>query len=377
MEVVRWNSKKKDKLFILSIFLSSRILLFISAKVWSHLMATNTPIVELFNKWDSGWYQSIINEGYMLVPSGHEKGDAANWAFFPLYPLLVKLASKSSFWSVDIWGIVLSNIFFCVALFFIWIYVFETRNRSTAVITIFLLSYGPYSIYFSNLYTESLFILLTIMTFYFLHKEKWLFAGITGALLSATRPTGVLVALSFIIIMWMKGDNKQKWKERCGSLFNDEKKVMGLFLVPVGLFSYMTFLYFRIGDPLAFQHIQYAWGRGNGVNNPFLTLYHGFTGDRRSLYLACWAMAGIIGSFLLFRKKNYAEGLFSFTCFFIPLMSSLQSIPRYFVGSLFLIVAYSEVLSKTNDYKYVWLAALVVINSLLTFLWFFGDSIMT
>src|SRR5258707_916744 len=38
--------------------------------------------------WDCGWYASIVRAGYQAAPAAHGFGDAANWAFFPLHPLL-------------------------------------------------------------------------------------------------------------------------------------------------------------------------------------------------------------------------------------------------------------------------------------------------
>ena len=42
---------------------------------------------DAFCQWDCGWYLSIVDHGYMLQPPANSF--AANWAFFPLYPLAV------------------------------------------------------------------------------------------------------------------------------------------------------------------------------------------------------------------------------------------------------------------------------------------------
>jgi hypothetical protein len=47
----------------------------------------------LFCQYDCNWYAGIVENGYMAAPisqpvPGHEQGDVANWAFFPLFPVL-------------------------------------------------------------------------------------------------------------------------------------------------------------------------------------------------------------------------------------------------------------------------------------------------
>ena len=42
-------------------------------------------------RWDCFWYGSILLYGYDAVPSRPPAGDAANWAFYPLFPLLAGL----------------------------------------------------------------------------------------------------------------------------------------------------------------------------------------------------------------------------------------------------------------------------------------------
>lgn len=69
----------------------------------------NRPMLDSWIRWDSGWYLQIINQGYH---------SAQSWAFFPLYPALIKAFSLA----IPVWGdldqvkliigLILSNIFF-------------------------------------------------------------------------------------------------------------------------------------------------------------------------------------------------------------------------------------------------------------------------
>lgn len=40
--------------------------------------------------------------------------------------------------------------------------------------------------------------------------------------------------------------------------------MLAIFIAPLGLFAYMAYLHWQIGDALAFSHVQRAWGRATG-----------------------------------------------------------------------------------------------------------------
>lgn len=89
--------------------------------------------------------------------------------------------------------------------------------------------------------------------------------GIFGAISSATRNTGVMLVFAiipYVIVKYInqKGENKFSIKDLFFYVIKQPKLVFGTCLVPLGLFVFMLFLYFKTGDGLAFVHIQRAWG---------------------------------------------------------------------------------------------------------------------
>ena len=155
--------------------------------------------------WDCGWYKSIINYGYPLEPSGHENGDAASWAFFPLSPMIIRFFASLLKISPLVAGFFVNTLFFILAMLISYKYIMLTRNNvKLAVIFILYMSFGPNNFYYSSLYTESLFMLLTVWFLYELTKERYLLMGVSGALLSATRVTGVFIVFSVLIYLIYK-----------------------------------------------------------------------------------------------------------------------------------------------------------------------------
>ena len=57
-------------------------------------------LVDLFVRWDAGWYLGIAEHGYANQDSGAQPG-ATSYAFCPVFPLLVRLVARATAASVD------------------------------------------------------------------------------------------------------------------------------------------------------------------------------------------------------------------------------------------------------------------------------------
>jgi hypothetical protein len=280
------------------------------------------------------------------------------------------LISEASGITSIIVGPLVSTSFFVIAVIIIYRYVSMTRNRENALLAATLISFGPYSFYFSCFYTESLFLLLVSLSFYYMHKENWLAAGICGALLSATRPTGVLIFFPLLVKMVTSYDGDKNFFNLAKHIVWDEKKVLSLLIVPFGLFAYATYLYFLLGDPFAFKNVQIAWGRE--FSNPIVVLFRGLTGSMAHKYLALWGLFGIACSAYLFFQKKYSEAIFGFALITISASTAVFSLQRFFFGSLVLFLAMSDIISRSKIIKWPVTCFLGSINVLLLLLWFLG-----
>ncbi len=188
---------------------------------------------------DGEHYLSIAIFGYKSLQQ----------AFFPLYPLLISFFGKpfsadlmSSIVNYILVGILISNISFYFALLALWKLLMIDFSKKLALLTIFLIIIFPTSFYFSAVYNESLFLLLTVLAFVFARKGNWFLASSFGMLASSTRVFGILLLPTFII-----------------EAFLQKKKSLGLlwlFLIPLGLGAYMYYQYLAFGDPFAFYNLQ-------------------------------------------------------------------------------------------------------------------------
>lgn len=363
--------EKRDVYVPVIIALLSRVVILLAGTVWNLTHDTSQSLFELLYKLDAGWYKSIIEEGYMKTPLESGQPGAANWAFFPLYPLITGVISDVTGIASTVVGPLVSTVLFIAAVMVIFRYATLTRNRDNAILAVTIFSFGPYSFYFSCFYTEALFLLLVACSFYYLEKKEWLAAGLCGALLSATRPTGVLIFFPLLVKMITSYDaDKKSLPSLARHIFSDEKKILALSVVPLGLFSYATYLYFLVGDPFAFKNVEIAWDRD--FSNPLIVLYKGLTGSMAHKYLAFWGILGMACSAYLYHNKKYSEAIFGFVLITISASTAVFSLQRYFIGSFVLVLALSDIIGKSNSIKWPGTCFMCSMNVLLLFLWFLG-----
>jgi Gpi18-like mannosyltransferase len=220
-----------------------------------HYAASTNPEFAVWGRWDAEHYIKIATEGY----SGTEM------AFFPLYPLLIRTLGALT-GNHLVAGLLISNIASFFGLLFFYKLVEHQYDRSVAVRAAFYISIFPTAVFFSAVYSESLFFALTVASFYYIRERKWIAAGILGYLAALTRVEGVLLAVPFLIewlTVLLAGKPPMK---ALRSAFRKPGPTLispltGLLLVPLGLLTYMAYLWVLRGDPLYFSHVQTHWGR--------------------------------------------------------------------------------------------------------------------
>lgn len=270
-------------------------------------------------RWDCGWYASIVNEGYSLEPNGHPKGDAANWAFFPTFPLFAKFISLLAEISAPLSLIIASKLFLFFSLWTFIALAEEELGGESKLIAGFVLAFNPYIVYAHAGYTETLYFFLTTLAFLLMRKRKYVLVGMAGALLSGTRFVGICFLFSYIINMVkvFRISPAMQWSSL----------LLGLMIIPLGLAIFMVYLRFHVGDALAFKHVQVAWG--GSIGNPITIVLNGLSAGGWQRYYASIALGalGISAWLTLIRKYDYA--VFLLIAILVPLSVRLQSMPRY------------------------------------------------
>ena len=285
-------------------------------------------------KWDCKWYLTIVNDGYdhAIRTSPRIWKGLANWAFFPLYPNLVAIISKVTSLDPVLAGILLNQLCIFIAVVFFYRLLRLTFNDLNSRFGVVLLSFSPFSVYFASLYTEGLFIVLSVVGFYYLKTNRGYTASILGGFLSATRPVGMMFCVPVFI-------NFVRRKKPLTQI------AMALFLSLLGLLIYMIFLQFRAGDFLAFQHIQKGWGR-TGWDTAHLSkqVWKMVTDFHNSIIF----LISVILSVYMLIKKYYEEAMFNLACILPGVMTGTMMSEGRFCGTLFTFYFGAVVLAEKS-----------------------------
>lgn len=233
LTVVIWNLAVRAVAAIGYFILPSRFapLDFIAPLFQSNFLAWSLA------NFDGEHYLSIAKFGYQL------RNGFPQYAFFPLLPVIINFVATFTR-DYLLSGFVVTQTALWVALTYIqkWTKLLKLPDISLTL----LVSTG--AIFLASVYTESVFIMLAVMTMYFSEKKWWGRAVITTALATATRVNGIFLALFLLVKMLRSGSSK---------IISLVYSLLSLS----GIFGYMLYLSSRVGDPLAWFRAQGAWGK--------------------------------------------------------------------------------------------------------------------
>ena len=87
--IEHYKNNEKLRLFtkIIVVWLLSRLVMWAMVPVMNLVADTPHNLLYYMNPWDAEWYKELAEEGYKLPRSS----GMANWAFFPLYPMVCAL----------------------------------------------------------------------------------------------------------------------------------------------------------------------------------------------------------------------------------------------------------------------------------------------
>lgn len=153
-------------------------------------------LVEPMRMWDGLWYRLIAIEGY---PKNHVWNDA----FWPLYPLSMRALGRVTGLSEDVAGYLISNVCFAVALVLLYQLVRLDFDTPIARRTVWAIAIFPTALFFSAVYTESLFLMLSVAAILSARVRRWWLAGVLGALAALTRSHGIFLVIPFAVL-WVK-----------------------------------------------------------------------------------------------------------------------------------------------------------------------------
>lgn len=356
-------------------------------------------------RWDSAWYLVIAHYGYRPELGSYT---SARDAFFPLYPLGLHALSDLGLQAV------LAGVLFSLAAFAVALYCLHRLSTlelassgrpgsgDIAGLAVLVTALAPMAFYFSAVYSESLYLALSVGLFLCARRGRWAWVGVLGMLAVATRSTGLVLALpaAMLYLYGPRADRRPDFDrgqasppaggERAhaahrlarrlraaGPRYTPRADLLWLALLPAGFGLYMAYLGLSGGDTLAPLHAQGIWGRHfagpyGGVWDGMRAAFDGarqllsaqrthvyfpaaagspFVAAGHNLMLLAFLLATVPLFVLALRVLPLAYGVYAIAALALPLSypvpaQPLMSLPRFLVVLFPLSIALA-----------VWLAA--------------------
>lgn len=209
---------------------------------------------------DSGWYLSIIENGYGPPPPA---GTESAHAFFPLYPSVARAVHLLSGLDGFTCGLLLSWVSFLLAL---PLFAEEARLRlgpgGDREATRLLLLY-PTAFFFGAVYTESTFFLLALLALREVRGGRALTAAAVGFLAGLTRAPAAAIGPALAAAWVIRGTGIPRGR--------DVARTALLALSPLlGVLSWVHGVGWALGEPGLFVRVMKAWrhAAGSPIDGP-------------------------------------------------------------------------------------------------------------
>jgi hypothetical protein len=213
------------------------------------MFATASPFWDPFTRYDAGWYFDIARNGYRYVTGGR-----GNIAFFPVYPLLMRYVGRlfgPRPSDLYLGGILVSWVAFVLAMIaLVELACLDVPRRRATRAALFAAVF-PFAFFFGVVYTEAAFLLFTVVCFYGFRARWWVLGGVSGALATATRPTGIMMLPALAWIAWRSAEPNSRDRGRA---------LVGLVLAASGFGAYCLYVYSLSGNPFQWAEVISRWG---------------------------------------------------------------------------------------------------------------------
>jgi hypothetical protein len=211
-------------------------------------------VTDVWARWDSVWFLRIARHGY-------DAASGAASAFYPLYPGTVGLLGRVFFGHYVLAGILVSLSAAFGSFLLLHRVAEQQLGADGARRAVLYLAVFPFALFLQAVYSESLYLLLTLAAFALAERRRWPAAGVVAGLALLTRPTGAALLPALALLAW---------RER-----RRARALASLALAPLLFAAYPLYLWQAEGDPWAFLRAQRLWSRHLSPAGPLGGIWDG------------------------------------------------------------------------------------------------------
>lgn len=274
---------------------------------------SDPSVGDIVGLWDSVWYRRIVEDGYPVpLPVDADNGRVtySAWAFYPLYPYLVKAVMVTGL-PFEAAGVAVNLVLGAVAALLIHALLRSTyhagrppQRERLALVAACLWCFYPTTAVMLKPYTEALAVTLVALSLLFLVRRHYLLVAAVALPLGFTR--GVAPAVGFAVLIHLV----VRWREEraVGARPLEgqwPRIVVMLGALGVSAVAWPAVAGLATGVPTAFFDVQAAWGQ-KPAEGPFV-LWFEWAWDAKGLFgvAVLVALAGTYVALVLGRHGRW------------------------------------------------------------------------
>ena len=309
--------------------------------------------VDMWIRHDALKYLAIADKGYSFYNPGQPS--SAGW--FPLYPSLIRAGQ----YVLDpaIAGIITSHVALIVAMLLLYRLLRLDLSRQLSYRTILYMLVFPASIFFSSIHSESLFLALSVGSFYAARRGGWGIAGTLGFLASLTRAAGILLLPALFIEYCVQKGFIKGWTIDLRKLHTFDCSVGWLALIPAGTMLFGLFLYRTFGNVFAYIDVQVDVNRTVSL---LATLLRGEPLHSAALLGVPYLLFAVALLYFMRTTLRQSYVVYTLLSLMLPLYTSFTlAMYRYMIVVFPLFMMLAIVAARARTHRYVTVGSIILL----------------
>lgn len=166
---------------------------------------------QMTHVWDGRWYQTIVEQGYpSQLPEDGGVVQQNQWAFYPMYPAMVRVLMTLTGGSFAVVGSLLSLALGALAVGMMAVLVRDKVGPVIAFCVTCVFAASPPSPVLQMTYTESLALVLLIGALVALQREQWWLAALAALATGLARPVAVPLGVVALVAVWLRWRTREE-----------------------------------------------------------------------------------------------------------------------------------------------------------------------
>jgi hypothetical protein len=227
---------------------------------WMGLSFPDHPWIDGWVRWDSFWYESIVDAHPRYVPSY-----LSNANFFPFYAWVSWLAALPfrAFFDLEhaffLGGLIVSSVSFALGLAAVARITRSLAGDAVALRTVWLIAVFPFSFFFTAVYADALYFCLCAWSMVLAYERRWYAACALASMAAMTRIPGIAL-FPALGLEYLRQANRRTGQRAIGQ----GAICLGILMIaPLVIGLYYEW---RYDNPLEFLRArQVGWQRASGI----------------------------------------------------------------------------------------------------------------